>query len=111
MANRFWKSIPAALKKTTLDQLYRRLDHSQVDERMAVILNAILQLESQGEGTQPAMEAVLMVGYTLDGISNQEKTGWRSWIIDGGLIGFGLARNPGLSNTTEYGADEDGGPG
>ena len=45
MADRFWKSMPAALKKPTLDELYRLfkdLDHSQVDERMAVMLNAIL---------------------------------------------------------------------
>ena len=52
MADRFWKSMPAALKRPTLDELYRRLrdlDYTQVDERMAVMLNAILQLEEQGE--------------------------------------------------------------
>ena len=46
-----WKSLPAALNKLTLDELNKRLrdfDQSQVDERMAVMLNAILQLESQG---------------------------------------------------------------
>ena len=50
MADRFWKSMPAALKMPTLDELYRRLrdlDYTQVDERMAVMLNAILHLEEQ----------------------------------------------------------------
>ena len=44
--------MPAALKKPTLDELYRRLrdlDYTQIDERMAIMLNAILQLEDQGE--------------------------------------------------------------
>ena len=109
MADRFWKSIPAALKKTTLDELYRRLrdlDYTQIDERMAVMLNAILQLEEQGECRESATEAVLMVGYTTEGISNQEQTRWLSWNVDGGVRGFDLARNPGLSNNTEYGAGE-----
>ena len=69
--------MPAALKRPTLDELYRRLrdpDYTQVDERMAVMLNAILQLEEQGECRESATEAVLMVGYTTDGISNQEQT-------------------------------------
>ena len=70
------------------------------------MLNAILQLESQGECRDLATEAVLMVGYTSDGISNQEQTRWLSWNIDGGLRAFDLARNPGLSNTTEYGTLE-----
>ena len=48
------------------------------------------------------MEAVLMVGYTSDGISNQEQTRWLSWSIDRGLRLFDLARNPGLGITTEY---------
>ena len=64
MADRFWKSMPAALKRPTLDGLYRRLrdlDYTQVDERMAVMLNAILQLEEQGERRESAKEAVLMV--------------------------------------------------
>ena len=59
--------MPAALKKTTLDELYRRLrdlDYTQIDERMAVMLNAIIQLEEQGECRESATEAVLMVGYT-----------------------------------------------
>ena len=47
-----------------------------------------------------------MVGYTTDGISNQEQTRWLSWNVDGGVKGFDLARNPGLSNNTEYGAGE-----
>ena len=50
MADRFWKSMPTALKKPTLDELYRRLrdlDYTQVDERMAVMLNTILQLEDE----------------------------------------------------------------
>ena len=77
-----------------------------MDERMAVMLNAIPQLEKQGEYRESATEAVLMVGYTTDGISNQEQTRWLSWNVDGGVRGFVLARNPGLSNNTEYGAGE-----
>ena len=68
------------------------------------MLNAILQLEEQGECRESATEAVLMVGYTTDGISNQEQTRWLSWNLDGAIRGFDLARNPGLSNNTEYGA-------
>ena len=69
MADRFWKSMPAALKKPTLDELYkclRYLDYTQVDERQAVMLNANLQLEAQGECRESATEAVLMVGYISD---------------------------------------------
>ena len=109
MADRFWKSMPSALKKPTLDELYRRLrdlDYTQVDERMAVMLNAILQLEEQGGCRESATEAVLMVGYTNDGVSNQEQTRWLSWNVDGAIRGFDLARNPGLNNNTEYGAGE-----
>ena len=73
---------------------------------MAVMLNAILQLEKQGECQESATEAVLMVGYTTDGISNQEQARWLSWNVDGGVKGFDLVRNPGLSNNTEYGAGE-----
>ena len=80
--------------------------YTQVDERMAVMLNAILQLEEHGECRESATEAVLMVGYTTDGISNQEQTRWLSWNVDGGVRGIDLARNPGLSNNTEYGAGE-----
>ena len=69
-------------------------------------MNAILQLEEQGECRESATEAVLMVGYTTDGISNQEQTRWLSWNVDEGVRGFDLARNPGLSNNTEYGAGE-----
>ena len=101
--------MPAALKRPTLDELYRRLrdlDYTQVNERMAVMLNAILQLGEQGEGRESATEAVLMVGYTTEGISNQEQTRWLSWNVDGGVRGFDLAKNPGLSNNTEYGAGE-----
>ena len=101
--------MPAALKRPTLDELYRRLrdlDYTQVDERMAVMLNAILQFEEQGECRESTTEAVLMVGYTTEGISNQEQTRWLSWNVDGGVRGFDLARNPGLSNNTEYGAGE-----
>ena len=47
-----------------------------------------------------------MVGYTSEGISNQEQNRWLSWNVDGGVRGFDLARNPGLSNTTENGAVE-----
>ena len=101
--------MPAALKRPTLDELYRHLrdlDYTQVDERMAVMLNAALQLEAQGECRESATEAVLMVGYTTDGISNQEQTRCLSWNVDGGVRGFDLARNPGLNNNTEYGAGE-----
>ena len=101
--------MPAALKKPTLDQLYRRLrdlDYTQIDERMAIMLNAILQLEDQGECRESATEAVLMIGYTTEGISNQEQTRWLSWNVDGGVRGFDLAGNPGLNNNTEYGAGE-----
>ena len=109
MADRFWKSMLAALKRPTLDELYRSLrdlDYTQVDERMAVMLNGILQLEAQGECRESATEAVLMVGYTTDGIFNQEQTRWLSWNVDGGVRGFDLARNTGLNNNTEYGAGE-----
>ena len=109
MADRFWKSMPAALKRPTLDELYRRLrdlDYTQVDERMAVMLNAILQLEEQGECRESATEAVLMVGYTTEGKSNQEQARWLSWNVDEEVRGFDLARNPGLGNNTEYGAGE-----
>ena len=95
--------------RNCLDQLYRRLwdlDYSQVEERMAVMLNAILQLESQGEVRKSAFEAMLMVGYTLDGISNQEQARWLSWGTDGYSRGLDLAKNPGLGNTTECGASE-----
>ena len=37
------------------------------------MLNAILQQESQGEGMESAIEIVQMVGYTSDGISNQQQ--------------------------------------
>ena len=101
--------MPAALKRPTVDELYKRLrdlEYTLVDERMAVMLNAILQLEAQGECRESATEAVLMVSYTTEGISNQEQTRWLSWNVDGGVKGFELARNPGLSNNTEYGAGE-----
>ena len=64
--------MQAALKKPTLDELNRGLkdlDHPQVDERMAVIFNANVLLESQGEGRETATKIVLMVGSTSDGIS------------------------------------------
>ena len=109
MADHFWKSTPAALKRPMLDELYRHLrdlDYTQVDERMAVMLNAILQFEAQGECRESATEAVLMVGYTTDGKSNQEQTRWLSWNVVGGVRGFNLAKNSGLNNNTEYGAGE-----
>ena len=74
--------MPTALQRPTLDELYRRLrdlDHTQIDERMAVMLNAILQLEDQGECRESATEAVLIVGYTTEGISNRAQTRWLSW--------------------------------
>ena len=101
--------MPAALKRPTVDELYKRLrdlDYTHIDERMAVMLNAILQLEEQGECRESATEAVLMVDYTTEGISNQEQTRWLSWNVDGGVRGFNLARNPGLNNNTEYGAGD-----
>ena len=85
MADRFYRS-----------EIYTRLrdlDYKQVDERLAVMLNAILQLEAQGECRESATEAVLMVGYTSNGISNQEQTRWLSWNVDGSVRGFDLA-NP-----------------
>ena len=51
--------MPAAFKGPTLDELYkslRDLDYTQVDERMAVMLNAILQLEAQGQCRESATE-------------------------------------------------------
>ena len=81
MADRFSKSMPAALKRPTLDELYKRLrdlDYPQVNERLAVMLNATLQLEAQGKCRESPTEAVLMVGYTSEGISNQEQTRWLS---------------------------------
>ena len=101
--------MSAALKRPTLDELYRRLrdlDYTQVDERMAVMLNAILQLEQQGECRESATEAVLMVGYTTEGISNQEQARWLSRNVDGRIRGFDLARDPGSGNNTEYGTGE-----
>ena len=68
--------MPAALNRPILDELYKRLrdlDYTQVDERLAVMLNAIPQLEAHGECRESATEAVLMVGYTTVGISNQEQ--------------------------------------
>ena len=35
-----------------------------------------------------------------------EQTRWLSWNVDGAIRGLDLARNPGLSNNTEYGAGE-----
>ena len=125
--------MPAAFKKRALDKLYRclgDLDYTQVDERLAVMLNAILQLESQCECRESGTEAALMVGYTLDGFSIQEKTRWLSRNIEtrwlsrwlpgtrkpGGCPGTSKpgscpggcpgTRNPGLNNTTEYGTGE-----
>ena len=89
--------MPSALKKPTLDELYRRLrdlDYTQVNERMAVMLNAILQLEDEGECRESATEAVLMVGYTTEGVSDQAQTRWLSWNVDGVIRGFDLARKP-----------------
>ena len=74
MADRFWESRPAAFRKSTVDDLYKRLRdlvYTQGNERLAVLLNAILQLEWQEDCRESATEAVLMVGYTLDRISNQ----------------------------------------
>ena len=92
--------MPAGFRKPALDELYkclRDLNYTQVDERLAIMLNAILQLEAQDECRESATEAVLMVGYTSDGISNQEQTRRLSWIVVGGVRGFDLARNAGLS--------------
>ena len=109
MADRFWRSMSAKLKRPTLDELYKRLrdlHYTQVHERLPVMLNAILQLEAQGECRESVTEAVLMVGYTSEGISNQEQTRWLSWNVHGCVRGFDLARNPCFSNNTEYGAGE-----
>ena len=91
MADRFWKSVPAAFRKPALDELYKRLrdlDYTQVDERLAVMLNAILQLEAQGECRKSATEAktlivvngVLHFGWNLESGSDQVailECGWR----------------------------------
>ena len=83
MADRFWKSMPAALKRPTLDELYKRLrdmDYTQFDERMAVMLNTILQLEALGECWESATEAVLMVGGDIQSRTDQMvvlECGWR----------------------------------
>ena len=70
------------------------------------MLFTVLQLESQGEDRESPKEAVLMMGYSSDGLSNQEQTRWLSRSTDEGLRGFDLARNPGLNIITEYGAGE-----
>ena len=73
MADHFWKSIPAALKKPSFDELYRRLrdlDRCQVDERVVVMLNAILQLESKGGrqriGDRGSVDGGLYLGRDLE---------------------------------------------
>ena len=68
--------MPRVCDRSSFDRRLRDLDYTQVDERMAAMLNAILQLEDEGECRESATEAVLMVGYTTDGISNQEQTRW-----------------------------------
>ena len=88
----------SGIQKPALDKLYKRL------RDLDFMLNPILQLEAQGECRESATEVVLMVGYTSDGISNQEQSRWLSWNVEGGVRGFDLARSPGLSNTREYGA-------
>ena len=50
------------------------LDFSQVNEWIAVMLSANLQLGSQGEGMKSEMETLLIVGCTYDEISNKEQT-------------------------------------
>ena len=63
MAGRFWKSMSAALKRPPLDELYRRLrdlDDSQVDERMAVMLNAILKLEERHSTRRTPLETAIL---------------------------------------------------
>ena len=65
----FLEVCASSVQKTHLDELYKRLrdlDYTQVDERLAVMLNGILQLESQGGYRESATEAVLMVAYTSD---------------------------------------------
>ena len=47
-----------------------------------------------------------MVGCTSDGISNMMQTRWLLRSTKRGLREFDLARNPGLNNTTGYGAGE-----
>ena len=108
MADSFWKFGPSAFKKPALDELYRRLrdlDYTQVDERLTMMLNAILQLESQGECRESATEAVLMVGYTSDGYFKPEQTRWLSSNIDGGVEGIRPGDKPRLEQY-EYGAGE-----
>ena len=72
--------MPAALKRPTLDELYKRLrdvDYTQVDEGLAVKLDAILQLEAQGERRESATEAVLMMegGWRPESSSREYRSG------------------------------------
>ena len=52
MADRFWKSMPAALKRPTLDELYKPLrdfDYTQVDERLTVMPSCSLKRKANVE--------------------------------------------------------------
>ena len=44
---------------------------------MSLMLNDILQLEFEGEGRESAMETVLMLYYTSDGILKSKPDGCR----------------------------------
>ena len=101
--------MPVVLKKSINDGLYKRsreLDYAQRIERVAVMMNAVSQLESQGETRESAMETLLMVGFLSEGILDQEQTRRIYWSTNRGLRGYDLARNHGLSNFTENGAGE-----
>ena len=83
--------MPSALKKPTLDELYRclrDLDYTQVDERMAMMLMPSSSWRMRASVGSLRQKQFLKVGYTTDGISNQEQTRWLSWNVDGAIRGY-----------------------
>ena len=86
--------MPSALKKPTLDELYRRLrdlDYTQVDERMAVMLNAILQLEEQervpGVCDRSGFDGRLHHRWNIQSRANQVAVLERGWSNKGVRLG------------------------
>ena len=72
----------------------RQASDCDVEWRVATVM---LKGESQVEGRKSIMQSFIKVGYSSEGISNHEQTRLMSWSTDGGLRGYHLARNPGLS--------------
>ena len=68
------------------------------------VATVMLNGESQVKDRESAMLNFIMAGYSSEGLSNHEQTRLMSWSTDGGLRGYHLARNPGLSFTTQHGA-------